>query len=127
MFSVGATGTLIFGLASKDIASQVMNGLTLFLSEKMYEVRNYIQVPKPQHCTFICLKAVIIFVPMCHQSFQGDEVRFSDGTGGIIVKMGWLETMIRNSDELVVGIPNTEVNIKYCLLHETVFNLLHFS
>jgi len=38
LFSVGATGTLVLGLASKDIASQIMNGLTLHLSEKMYEV-----------------------------------------------------------------------------------------
>mmetsp|Transcript_15564 Transcript_15564/g.33090 ORF Transcript_15564/g.33090 Transcript_15564/m.33090 type:complete len:534 (-) Transcript_15564:369-1970(-) len=77
LFSVGATGTLVLGLASKDIASQIMNGLTLHLSEKMYE---------------------------------GDEVRFSDGTSGVIVKMGWMETMIRSSDELVVGIPNTHLS-----------------
>mmetsp|Transcript_18563 Transcript_18563/g.38503 ORF Transcript_18563/g.38503 Transcript_18563/m.38503 type:complete len:531 (-) Transcript_18563:143-1735(-) len=77
LFSVGATGTLVLGLASKDIASQIMNGLTLNLSEKMYE---------------------------------GDEVRFSDGTSGVIVKMGWMETMIRSSDELVVGIPNTDLS-----------------
>ena len=40
---------------------------------------------------------------------QGDDVRFSDGTSGKIEKLGWFETMIRNSDELVVGIPNTQV------------------
>ena len=57
-----------------------MSGLTLHLSEKMYE---------------------------------GDSVRFSDGTSGNIEKMGWFETMIRNSDELVVGIPNTEVRYMY--------------
>jgi hypothetical protein len=62
LFSVGATGTLVFGLASKDIASQVMAGLSLHLSEKM---------------------------------FEGDEVKFSDGTSGKISKMGWFETMVR--------------------------------
>ena len=28
---------------------------------------------------------------------QGDDVRFADGTSGKIEKMGWFETMIRNS------------------------------
>lgn len=76
LFSVGATGTLVFGLASKDIASQLLSGLTLHLSEKL---------------------------------FEGDDVRFHDGTSGRIVSMGWFETMVRNSDEIVVGVPNTEV------------------
>ena len=37
LFSLGATGTLIFSLASKDIASQMMSGLTLHLSDKIYQ------------------------------------------------------------------------------------------
>lgn len=40
LFSVGATGTIVFGLASKDLASQLISGLTLHLSEKMFEVRS---------------------------------------------------------------------------------------
>jgi len=77
LFSIGATGTLVFGLASKDIATQLISALTLHLSDKM---------------------------------FEGDDVRFSDGTSGKIEKMGWFETIIRNSDELVVGIPNTQLS-----------------
>ena len=84
LFSVGATGTLVFGIASKDIASQAMAGLTLHLSEKM---------------------------------FEGDSVRFSDGTSGKITKMGWFETMIKNSDNVVVGVPNSE------LTGQRVYNL----
>eukprot|EP00804_Cyclotella_cryptica_P012990 CCRYP_002324-RC/>CCRYP_002324-RC protein AED:0.11 eAED:0.11 QI:227/1/1/1/1/1/7/165/529 len=84
LFSVGATGTLVFGLASKDLASQLVSGLTLHLSEKM---------------------------------FEGDEVRFSDGTSGKIEHMGWMETQIRNSDELAVRIPNTQ------LAGQRVYNL----
>ena len=84
LFSVGATGTLIFGLASKDIASQSLAGLTLHLSEKM---------------------------------FEGDSVRFSDGTSGTIAKMGWFETMIQNSDDVVVGVPNSQ------LTGQRVYNL----
>ncbi|EJK75247.1 hypothetical protein THAOC_03029 [Thalassiosira oceanica] len=37
LFSLGATGTLVFSLASKDIASQIMSGLTLHLSDKIYQ------------------------------------------------------------------------------------------
>jgi hypothetical protein len=83
LFSVGATGTLVFGLASKDIASQLLSGITLHLSEKL---------------------------------FEGDDVRFHDGTSGQIVSMGWFETMVRNSDEIVVGVPNTEVRMRKGLI-----------
>ena len=37
LFSLGATGTIVFSLASKDIASQMMSGLTLHLSDKIYQ------------------------------------------------------------------------------------------
>jgi len=84
LFSVGATGTLVFGLASKDIASQTMAGLSLHLSEKI---------------------------------FEGDQVKFSDGTSGTITRMGWFETMIQNSDDVVVGVPNSQ------LTGQRVYNL----
>mmetsp|Transcript_24374 Transcript_24374/g.40217 ORF Transcript_24374/g.40217 Transcript_24374/m.40217 type:complete len:444 (+) Transcript_24374:18-1349(+) len=84
LFSVGATGTLVFGLASKDIASQIMAGLSLHLSEKI---------------------------------FEEDQVKFSDGTSGKITKMGWFETMIQNSDDVVVAIPNSQ------LTGQRVYNL----
>ena len=83
MFSVGATGTLIFGLASKDIATELLSGITLNLSDSIYE---------------------------------GDSIRFADGRSGTVDKMGWLETTVRNSDELVVGIPNTEVSLMVCTI-----------
>ena len=77
LFSVGATGTLILGLASKDIATQLMSGLMLNLSDKM---------------------------------FEGDTIQLPNGKVGKVDHMGWFETMIRGSDELVVGIPNTELS-----------------
>lgn len=52
-----------------------------------------------------------------HKPWQGDDVRFSDGTTGKITQMGWMETAIRNSDELTVRIPNTE------LAGQRVYNL----
>ncbi len=49
--------------------------------------------------------------------FEGDEVKFSDGTSGKITRMGWFETMIQNSDDVVVGVPNSQ------LTGQRVYNL----
>jgi hypothetical protein len=32
---------------------------------------------------------------LSEKMFEGDEVKFSDGTSGKISKMGWFETMVR--------------------------------
>jgi Mechanosensitive ion channel len=61
--AVGSVGTLAFGLASQGLATQVMNGLLLASSDRIYE---------------------------------GDDVMLgSNGFAGKIVKLGWLETVIR--------------------------------
>ena len=61
--AVGSVGTLAFGLASQGIATQVINGLLLASSDRIYE---------------------------------GDDVMLSsNGFAGNIVKLGWLETVIR--------------------------------
>lgn len=61
--AVGSVGTLAFGLASQGIATQVINGLLLASSDRIYE---------------------------------GDDVMLSsNGFAGSIVKLGWLETVIR--------------------------------
>eukprot|EP00986_Skeletonema_menzelii_P005478 scaffold2011_cov142-Skeletonema_menzelii.AAC.1 len=49
--------------------------------------------------------------------FEEDQVKFSDGTSGKITKMGWFETMIQNSDDVVVAIPNSQ------LTGQRVYNL----
>jgi small-conductance mechanosensitive channel len=49
--------------------------------------------------------------------FEGDSVRFSYSTSGTIAKMGWFETMIQNSDDVVVGVPNSQ------LTGQRVYNL----
>eukprot|EP00978_Attheya_sp_CCMP212_P023728 scaffold73224_cov58-Attheya_sp.AAC.2 len=77
IFAFGSAGTLVFSLASKDIAAQFVNGLAMGASEKFLE---------------------------------GDEVRFGDGTSGVVVDMGWMETTLRSSDELTVTIPNTQLS-----------------
>ena len=39
----------------------------------------------------------------------GDEVAFGDGTAGIIVSVGWADTVMRQYDEGFLSIPNAEV------------------
>ncbi|GAX16700.1 hypothetical protein FisN_21Hh141 [Fistulifera solaris] len=41
--------------------------------------------------------------------YEGDYVRFGNGKEGTIVKLGWMETVLRGSDEITVNIPNTDL------------------
>ncbi|KAL7561055.1 hypothetical protein ACA910_011891 [Epithemia clementina (nom. ined.)] len=74
--AVGSVGTLALGLASQGIATQVLNGLMLASSDRIYE---------------------------------GDFVRFGNGLSGTITQMGWMETIIRGSDEVMVSVPHTDL------------------
>ena len=40
---------------------------------------------------------------------EGDIILLSDETVGVVQKLGWLNTMVRRGDELVVRIPNSEL------------------
>ena len=39
---------------------------------------------------------------------EGEKIMLKDGTVGNVIKLGWLNTHIRRSDEVVVRIPNTQ-------------------
>lgn len=41
--------------------------------------------------------------------YEGDYVRFGNGKEGTIVKLGWIETVLRGSDEITVHIPNADL------------------
>jgi small conductance mechanosensitive channel len=43
---------------------------------------------------------------------EGDRILLQDGTTGTVQKLGWLNTHLRQSDELVVRIPNTQISGK---------------
>jgi small-conductance mechanosensitive channel len=88
--ALGSVGTLAVGLASQGITTQVLNGLMVASSDRIYE---------------------------------GDAVQLSNGMSGTIVKLGWLETILRGADEVIVSIPNTELvkqrvsnlsRVRYC-------------
>ena len=76
LFALSSAGTLVFSLASKDLASHVVGGFALGASDKFYE---------------------------------GDELRFSDGTVGIVEYMGLMKTTIRTPDELTIDVPNNDL------------------
>lgn len=84
VLAFGSAGTIALGLASKGITTQVLNGLMLASSDRIYE---------------------------------GDSVQFSNGVSGTIVKLGWMETVLRCSDEVMMSIPNED------LLKQRVMNL----
>ena len=76
VFALGSVGTLVFSLASQGIAANLMNGLLLSASDRVYE---------------------------------GDSVIFGDGLEGVVVKMGWLETLVRQNDEVMMTVPNSDL------------------
>ena len=77
VFAFGSISTLALGIASQGIFAQVLNGLLLVSSDRIY---------------------------------QGDYVRFGGNKlEGTIVKLGWMETIIRGADEVVVSVPNTDL------------------
>jgi small-conductance mechanosensitive channel len=76
VFAFGSAGTLVVGLATKDIAAMFVSGLTLTTSNRITE---------------------------------GDDIRFGDGTTGKVEKIGWMQTTIRNYDEMIEVVPNSEL------------------
>jgi small-conductance mechanosensitive channel len=43
------------------------------------------------------------------KAVPGDAVKFGDGTSGSLVKMGWLETALRDGEGAIVKIPNAKL------------------
>jgi small-conductance mechanosensitive channel len=63
------------------------------------------------------------------QIYEGDSVRFANGNGGSIVKLGWFETVLRGSDEVMVSIPNGDLikqqvsnlsRVRFCQVKQTL-------
>ena len=81
----GSVGTIIFSLAAKDTVANMLQGIILAASDRIYE---------------------------------GDSIRLhQSGFSGNVHRLGWLETVIRGSDNVMVTIPNAD------LLSQKVCNL----
>jgi len=90
LLTVGGVGTIAVGLASQGIAQQVLTGLLLASSDRIYE---------------------------------GDKVRLSNGQEGTVAKLGWMETVLRGSDEIMVSIPNADLAKQ----HVSNLSRVHYS
>lgn len=130
LFSIGATGTLVFGLASKDLAAQVISGLSLHLSDKMFEVWYYATLFLGLHFIFGSLKILFRLIGWyCALFWWNFWSHWRSWMGEFIAVFTFIhcrcklhttsfiqmETRIRNSDELSVKIPNTQVMSLECL------------
>jgi small-conductance mechanosensitive channel len=83
--AMGSVSTLVFSLAAKDTVANVLNGIILSASDRIYE---------------------------------GDSIQLhKSGFSGSVAKLGWLETVLRGSDEIMVTMPNSD------LLSQRVCNL----
>jgi small-conductance mechanosensitive channel len=49
------------------------------------------------------------FLSASDKAYAGDEVKFGDGTSGRIIKMGWMETVLRGGDNIITSIPNSQL------------------
>ena len=76
MFGLASVSTLMVSLASQGLWSQVLNGLMLNASDRLYE---------------------------------GEQVVFGNGVKGTVVKLGWMETIFRGNDEVMVAVPNSDL------------------
>lgn len=83
--ALGSISTLVFSLAAKDTVANILHGIILSASDRIYE---------------------------------GDSIQLhKSGFSGNVAKLGWLETVLRGNDEVMVTIPNAD------LLSQRVCNL----
>jgi small-conductance mechanosensitive channel len=47
------------------------------------------------------------FLIFGNKMYVGDSVIFGDGTSGKVIKIGWLETLLRDSNNVITRVPNT--------------------
>jgi len=76
VLSAGGMGALIFSLASKDLAEQVVGGFALNAWDALD---------------------------------VGDKVLLGDGTEGIVLEIGLVETLIQGYDNIITRIPNGQL------------------
>jgi len=50
-----------------------------------------------------------LFLSASNKVYAGDDVAFGDGTKGKVMKLGWMETVMRESDNTITAIPNSKL------------------
>lgn len=93
VLSAGGIGALIFSLAAKDLAEQIVGGFAL---GAWYEELNL------SYCNanvWILRDALSV----------GDKVKLNNGVEGYVKEIGLLETIIEGYDNIVTRIPNSQM------------------
>lgn len=49
------------------------------------------------------------FLTASNKVLPGEKVEFGDGTSGKVMRMGWMETVIRGSDNTITSVPNAKL------------------
>ena len=47
------------------------------------------------------------FLTASNKVYPGDVVLFGDGTQGLVVKLGWMDTVLRSGDNTITSVPNS--------------------
>lgn len=50
-----------------------------------------------------------LFLASSNRIAVGDYVSFANGVSGTVIKLGWMETQLRGSDEMLVSVPNKDI------------------
>jgi small-conductance mechanosensitive channel len=70
-----------------------------------------------------------IFLTATNKMYAGDAVLLGDGSSGTVIKMGWMETQLRATDNSIIKIPNSQLanqkisnlsNVKESLVKQTL-------
>jgi small-conductance mechanosensitive channel len=70
-----------------------------------------------------------LFLTGTNKMYAGDSVLLEDGTSGTVIKMGWMETRLRATDNSIIKIPNSQLanqkisnlsNVKESLVKQTL-------
>jgi len=107
LFGLSSVGTLVFSLASKELVGEFLAGLAI-QGTNMYTGKYAIALDSRLHYIQGLTTSIAVF--MVHP--EGEKILLQDGTAGTVQKLGWLNTHLRQSDELVVRIPNTQISGK---------------
>jgi small-conductance mechanosensitive channel len=70
-----------------------------------------------------------VFLILSNKMYVGDFVRFGDSTSGVVTKLGWMETTLRQGDNTVLNVPNAALasqkvsnvsRIRQCQVQQTL-------
>ena len=65
-----------------------------------------------------------LFLASSNRIAVGEYVRFANGVSGTVIKLGWMETIIRAPDEVMITVPNKELGTSTLCSSCSIYKLL---